>query len=78
MSIVPKPVQLMNDVELIECLALNIGLSFYEIKKLFNQEIDGQSFLLMKKKHIAELGILDRYYKICMLFPMGKFVDDFI
>lgn len=78
MNILPKPVQLMKDTELIEYLAFNIDLSFCEIKKLFNQEIDGQSFLLMEKKHIAELGILDRYYKICMLFPMGKFVDDFI
>lgn len=74
----PKPVNLMNDVELVECLASYIGLTFQDIKKLFKEEIDGQSFLLIDKKDLSDLGLLDKYSQICLLFPYGKFVDEFI
>lgn len=74
----PKPVNLMNDVELVECLASYIGLTFQDIKKLFKEEIDGQAFLLMEKKDLSYLGLLDKYSQICLHFPYGKFVDGFI
>lgn len=74
----PKPVHLLTDVELVECLAWNLGLSFDVIKKLFIEQIDGKAFLLMRKKDIAEMGMLDKYFQLCLLFPTAKFVDDFI
>jgi len=76
--IIPKPIYLMNDVELVECLSWNVGLSMKVIKNLFKEEIDGQAFLLLKKKDVSKLGMLDKYSQLCLLFPYAKFVDGFI
>jgi len=73
-----KPIQLFTDVELVEFLAWNIGLSFSVIKNLFIEQIDGRSFLLLKKKDVASLGMLDKYSQLCLMFPTAEFVNDFI
>ena len=73
-----KPIELFTDVELVEFLAFNVGLSFQVIKNLFVEQIDGESFMLMEKKDIALLGMLDKYTQLCYLFPTAKFVDEFI
>ena len=73
-----KPIHLFTDVELVECLAWNIGISFKVIKNLFIEHIDGEAFLLMRKKDLASIGMLDKYSQLCLMFPMAKFVNEFI
>ena len=68
----------MNDIDLVTCLKSNIGLTLEQIKILFKENIDGPSFLLLRKKELSYLKILDKYFQICMLFPYGRFVDEFI
>jgi hypothetical protein len=74
----PKPVHLFTDIELVDCLSRNFGISFSVIKNLFTEQVNGEVFLLLEKKDVASLGMLDIYSQLCMFFPMAKFVDEFI
>lgn len=71
-------VYLMNDVELVKCLYWNIGLTMKMINNLFKEEVDGKAFLLLEKKDISKLGMMNLYSQLCLLFPYAKFVDGFI
>lgn len=68
----------MSVREFINYLNDIIPLSPNNIINLYKESIDGEAFLLMEKKHISELGLMDKYNKLCIFFPMATFVDNFL
>jgi hypothetical protein len=55
-----------------------LRFSDYIIKIFIKQEIDGKSFLLMRKKDFVEMNIMDKYNILCLIVPSALFVDGYI
>jgi hypothetical protein len=76
-----KSVFSMSCIELIIYLQKELGdlkFSDYIVKRFIEEQIDGESFLLMKKENFIEMNIMDKYNILCLIFPSALFADEYI
>jgi hypothetical protein len=71
----------MSSKELILYLQKELGelkFSDYIVNRFIEEKIDGKSFLLMKKKNLIKMNIMDKYIILCLIVPYALFVDEYI
>ncbi len=76
-SVTTKLIKSMTTREFITYLNEVIALSPNDIINLYKEDIDGEAFLLLEKKDLSELGMMDKYVPLCNLFPMAEMIDNF-
>ena len=77
----PETIYYMSCKELITYLQEELGelkFSDYIANKFIEYQIDGYSFLLMTKKNLIEINIMDKYIMLCLIVPYALFANEFI
>ena len=68
----------MSTFELASCLRYHLNISDAVINNLFREDVDGSSFILMRKKDLNVLNLGDKHIMLCLIFPSANFVNELI